>query len=75
MEAGEQPIEKVHLLGQQGRSRGHQPAALREGGPVSASLLCGEHGRLKNHQLLNVCAAAELVRLQEGHPSGPGRSA
>lgn len=46
MEAGEQPIEKVHLLGQQGRGRRHQPAALREGGPVPPSLLCGKRGCL-----------------------------
>lgn len=43
MEAGEQPIEKVHLLGQQGRGRRHQPAAVREGGPEPASLPCGKH--------------------------------
>lgn len=69
MATGEQPVEKVHLLGQPRRGCRHQSTALREGDPVSRSLLLGQRGCLQNHQLLKLRPPAQPLRLQEGHSS------
>lgn len=69
MATGEQPVEKVHLLGQPRRGRRHQSTALREGDSVSGPLVLGQRGRLQNHQLLKLRPPAQPLRLQEGHSS------